>query len=325
MGEISSVNELCYVSGMRDNDIASVINPPALQRQRDSDTAQSGVMMPPLADWRMGNGIGAALSSPHTVLVNAFRWNTSQLPSRIFMYHVYIYSMNPDDTVKEEVSKKQDLTINFSLIAKLRHRHQEWDRLSSSFGLGYDGRNILCTTDCLSLPDRNSSGEPYLEETIGLPMNNDEESTRKRYRISLREVKSLAVPASNSIEWRQPNPELIQLLSLVVFSFAQFQLATSDGADLTWITLGSKIFGLNDQTNAPLPIGNGFLARRGISATFKASLAGLTLIADVSVNVFLDIGPLPEVMRKAAEYRNFQEFYEDCRRCLSQSTLDNIL
>jgi eukaryotic translation initiation factor 2C len=313
---------------MRDNDIASVINPPAPQRQRDTEIAQSGVILPPPAAWRIGNGIGAAVSSPHTVRVNAFRWNTTQLPSRIFMYHVHIYSINPDGSDKEEVSQKEDIKITISLLAKLRRRHPEWDRLPSSsggrFGLGYDGRAILCTNASLNLPDRNSSREPYLCEMIGLPMKNDEESTRKRYRISLTEVKALTLPSPNSIEWQQPNPEITQLLDLVALSFARFQLATSDEADLTWITQGTKIFGLNGQNNAPLPIGNGFLARRGVVATFKSSLAGLTLIADISVNVFLDIGPLPEVMRKAAEYRTFGDFYEACRRGLSPSDLNKI-
>lgn len=54
---------------------------------------------------------------------------------------------------------------------------------------------------------------------------------------------------------------------------------------------------------------------------FTVGMAGLCLVVDASVNCFLASGEMPELMYKAAGFRDFDDFYRECVRGLRPDTI----
>lgn len=109
-------------------------------------------------------------------------------------------------------------------------------------------------------------------------------------------------------DWQVADPSLLQALDVTTLSFARF-MQTHDAP--AWSIVGPKLFASNGRS---LPLMGAFIARRGFYASLKCCLAGLVLVADVSVNVFIDAGPVMETMRLAAKCRDFETLYNDCQR-----------
>ena len=122
MGELSSV-----LSCMTDANILSVLNPPLNERNRESLVSQSSTTLPPQADWRMTNPI-IGQRIPNGVVSNHFSVDTSSIPGAIYIYHVHIYKVDRDGTVKkDDVAATEDSRITTSLLKRLREKHPEFE------------------------------------------------------------------------------------------------------------------------------------------------------------------------------------------------------
>jgi hypothetical protein len=53
-------------------------------------------------------------------------------------------------------------------------------------------------------------------------------------------------------------------------------------------------------------------------------MAGIVLVSDMTVNVFLASGSMVELMYQAGGYKNFDDFCEDCVDGLRESTVNKI-
>lgn len=275
---------------MRAQDISKVICPPAAERDRTLILQEAAIVKPPILSQRLRNPIGALLPDSEIVRANFFRVNTDRVPQRLFKYAVHIYSTNVDGTDKEEVSQKEDERFTTSLIKKLCTRHPEWQHI----GFGYDGRSMLMTSASLNLPDLQSDRLPYISESVGLPARaTGEESTRKRYRIALTEVCDTVVPASGDVAWRNIDQNILQNLDVNLTSFIRF-MQNEDRPN--WSLVGSKIFATR---GVSAPLQGAFITKCGYYSTLKSCLAGLVLNVDISVNVFVDSGPLIHILCSA--------------------------
>lgn len=56
----------------------------------------------------------------------------------------------------------------------------------------------------------------------------------------------------------------------------------------------------------------------------STGMSGLSLVVDMSVNCFLASGQLPELMFRAAGYRSFNDFYNDCQKGLRPEVISKI-
>ena len=79
-------------------------------------------------------------------------------------------------------------------------------------------------------------------------------------------------------------------LDLSLLAFARLQL--KDDAP-SWYLVGNKCFSENA---ASVTVAPGYLALRGYTVGLKTCLAGLTLVSDMTVSVFLVGGPLINVI-----------------------------
>lgn len=317
MGEVESIQRLLNAPGMLSQDIQRVVAPSVADRDRCRMVQESNLMKPGLAEWRLQTPIGAQLPSSDVVRANFFQVNTDRVPSALFKYAVHIYSINIDGSDKEEVSQKEDERINTSLLSKLRTRHPEWQ---TGIGFGYDGKSMLMTSHSLHLPNRNADNEPFLSEMIGLPSRaTGEESTRKRYRVAITEVCRVTVPVAGSTAWTDLDQTVLQNLDVNLVSFIR-ALQNSDSP--AWSLIGPKIFAT---TGPSTPLIGAFVAKCGYYSTLKSCLAGLVLNVDLSVNVFVNAGPVIEIMHHASTYRSLEEFHAACARPLPPVVLQNIL
>eukprot|EP01036_Dinobryon_divergens_P026494 gene26494-35157_t len=303
MGEIGPVISMCGsgVAGMSDRDIMAVISPPASERDRSALVAASSTKLPPQAAWRMSNPIGRKLDSG--VKANFFALNPEKMSGAIYVYHVHIYKIDRTGTIDPvDVASKEDFRITTSLLLNLRNKHPEWP---AKMGFAYDNRSTLFATKRLPLSLRNDKNERFLSETIGVSTNEDGESLKKRYSVSLTEVNEL-FPPTNPAEWMDLDATLLRAFDTSLFSFARWQQVLDTPSHFL---IGSKIF-LAASENFRLA--NCYIAKRGYYASLKSCMAGMCLVVDMSVNCFLASGDMPELMYKACGYRDFDEFYRDC-------------
>jgi eukaryotic translation initiation factor 2C len=91
--------------------------------------------------------------------------------------------------------------------------------------------------------------------------------------------------------WKQVDVTVLRALDTSLFAFARWQTGE---ADPKWFIEGNKVY--HKSTADRLGLGNSQSALRGHFSTLKMSLAGLTLIADLSVSVFWNSGELINIM-----------------------------
>eukprot|EP01039_Chlorochromonas_danica_P004141 gene4141-4546_t len=303
MGEISSVQSLLTRPEMSDAAILQVINPPAAERDRSAILAVGSFDLPAQSARRGERPIGAVLSSPqHIIRSNHFQVNVSGLSPQIAHYHVHIYRIAVDGSCdkKDRAAEGED-SQNMALLLKLFDRHRaEW----GGSGYAYDSRSALFTARRLNLPERNDSNQPFLQEDIGLPSVEGIESTRVRFRVALTEVDVINMPSTPE-GWRSLDTRTLRPLETALTAFArnQMHLTSPD-----WNLVGQKFFSTK---GAPLELTGPFVAKRGYYAALKSCIAGLTLVVDMSVNAFLDHGPIMDVMKMSLNYdlkKSFEDF-----------------
>jgi hypothetical protein len=163
MGELNTVMAALSGVGMTDREILAVINPPASERNRSA--LVTNPRLPAHNPARMTTPIGNALTT-HTVRSNHFKMNFANIPGTIYHYHVHIYKVNSKtgETGATDCINDEDTRITIGLMDRLRIRHPDWKNI----GYAYDGRSGLYTSADLSLPNRNSSDEPFWEEVVGI-------------------------------------------------------------------------------------------------------------------------------------------------------------
>jgi hypothetical protein len=100
----------------------------------------------------------------------------------------------------------------------------------------------------------------------------------------------------------------VRTLDLSLLAFARMQL--KDEAP-SWYLVGNKCFSEHAEK---LTVAPAYVALRGYTVGLKCCLAGLTLVSDMTVSVFLAGGPLVNVVSQALDFPSFDAFVSDARR-----------
>mgnify|MGYP003384835984 CR=1 FL=1 len=284
---------------MDDNSILQVVRPSAAElvnrRAFYDDVPVERRSLPPVEEWRLSPSVGCSLSdSKQVVRSNHFLLKTRGVPQSFFHYHVHIYSFDNQsgEFRPEDISSKEDYRVTVALVAQFRDRHPEFAQVNGQkVGFVYDNRNCVVTTHELPLPPNDEAGKgASLSEEINL-LNSDGSPSRKRFRLTLTFANTVAAPQDTREGWASnTDTAVMRSLDLSLLAFARLQL--KDDAP-SWYLVGNKCFSENA---ASVPVAPGYLALRGYTVGLKTCLAGLTLVSDMTVSVFLVGGPLINVI-----------------------------
>lgn len=303
MAEISSVQATLTGPGMSDREIMAILCP----ANRDRSELIDNPRLPPHAEWRNGT-IGFSLQpGTHTVRANYFRVNPSKIPERFYQYHIHIRAYDKSGVLKvEDAAQTEDYRTNVALVMLFQSRHPEWKNIDGvNVGFTYDSRSTVFTTKRLPLPETNSDGNDFLAEDIAVP-NSDGTESRRRFKISITFATSLVSPAQTEEDWRlNQDYTLVRALDSSLLSFVRRQLHVEEPQ---WYLAGNVGYSSAGET---LKLAPGFVAMRGFFVGLKTCLAGLTLVSDMSVSVFLNGGPIINVVAEMCGYRSFQDFTSD--------------
>ena len=179
MGEVASVLNLTRVKGNTDADILAVINPPAADRDRNALVRHRA--MPPVENWRHSSSIGAVLDmNVHSVISNFYRVICSNLPPRIFHYHVHVYRLLRDGSMDAtDCAPDEDTRNLITVIISLRKRHPEWATVGGKkVGVAYDGKSALFTSAKLPFTLFTAENQAYFEEKVYLAKSDGSTSSR---------------------------------------------------------------------------------------------------------------------------------------------------
>jgi hypothetical protein len=304
MADIAGIQATLAAAGMSDRDILAVLCP----TNRDRSALIDNPRLPPHADWRSGT-IGFALQpGSHTIRANYFRVNPTNIPGRFFQYHVHIRAYDRTGALKtEDSSQTEDYRVNVALVMLLQTRHEsEWKVIDGvPVGFTYDSRSTVFTTKRLPLPEKNSDDADFLAEDIAIP-NLDGTESRRRFKISLTFATSCVSPAQTEDEWCfNQDTTLVRALDSSLLAFARRQLPIDDPE---WYLVGNVGY---SSTGDTLKLAPGFVAMRGFFVGLKTCLAGLVLVSDMSVSVFLNGGPILNVIADMCGYQNHMDFVDD--------------
>lgn len=132
-------------------------------------------------------------------------------------------------------------------------------------------------------------------------------------------MQRVILPGPGSNDWSNLNQDLLHALDINLISFIRF-MQTSDAP--SWSLVGPKLFAATEES---APLVGAFVAKTGYYTTLKTCLAGLVLNVDLSVNVFVDAGPLIDIMRRAVELRSVDDLHNDLsRQSISSDRLERI-
>jgi hypothetical protein len=286
---------------MSDANIAAVLCPTKEDLgKREALVHSASPELPGHSAWRFETKIGKELNSSnnHLIRTNHFAVNPKNIPSTIYKYHVSLYRVGRDGQVdKTDCAGEEDSRVTTSLVLRLKKKYPDWAKVT---GFTYDNRSAVFTNAPLPLAARNSKNEPFLEEIVGLPNNEDIESKTRTYRITITLIATILTSALN--------PEVITALDTSLFSFARWMQVDNVPE---WMICGSKIFSKQALNHRLAPAYN---ATRGFYASLKPCLAGLVLITDMSVNCFLASGQMPDLLYQAGNFRSFNDFLTECKR-----------
>lgn len=294
---------------MSDADILEVIQPP----NSDIATRQSHIhdkALPPVEDWRFQPSVGCVLSDSNQVVrSNHFLVNTRNIPGHFFQYHLHIYSYGKDGLGDEDIAKKEDYRITVTLVDLFKKLHPEFTEIDGArVGFVYDSRNCVITTQQLPLPDTNENNEPYVSDDVYL-LKKDGSKSNRCFKMCLTFAATIAAPPDSREGWaNSADASVIRALDLSLLAFARQQLKDQSPS---WYLVGNKCF---SQHASKLSVAPGYEALRGYTVGLKSCLAGLTLVSDMTVSVFLSGGPLVNVVANICGYENTEFFLKDTRR-----------
>ena len=101
---------------------------------------------------------------------------------------------------------------------------------------------------------------------------------------------------------------VVRSLDLALLAFARKQLRNDHQK---WYLVGNKCFSEDATKEIVAP---GYIAIRGYTLGLKSCLAGLTLVSDMTVSVFLSGGPLINIVMDVCGFNNSQRFLDETRR-----------
>jgi eukaryotic translation initiation factor 2C len=304
MGELPQILALLNGSGMSNADILAIVNPPADQRNR---SLQNRYSMPGQDAWRMTPSVGRPLDkNTQKVHSNHFLVPTNNIPGRMYVYHVHIKKFDRDgNLIDTDIAAEEDCRITTLLMSNWKQRHPEWQIHNGkpSF-FTYDSKSKVVS--CHPLPFGtvvNSINQPYFEEILDLHANVDNvDQPGRKFKLSLTLVDQILTPPNNA--WPIADANVLAALETVTLSFAKNQQCE----DLPeWYIVGSKVFRANSES---YPLERAYVAMRGYYASLKVCMAGLVLVSDMSVSVFLSGGSMIDVMWRAAGFNSFQDMLQ---------------
>lgn len=296
--------------GMTESEIAAVVSPPLAQRNRSVTNPR----MPTQEAWRFEAPIGSMLDpAVDKIRSNHFLVNISRLPSKMFQYHLHLRKYVRGVLEDADIAHVEDTCNTIALVNLLRSRHSDWIQSSSnpgrSIGFAYDGRSTIFTTEVLPLGDAGT-----LEEDLRL-LNPEGVETGKKYRLTITLATEVLMPFDQETWVNCTSAEVMRALDTGLLEYARRQMFANDPV---WFLAGnksrqSKVF--NSRSNADcLEVAPAMYARRGYSVSLKNCLAGVCLVMDMSVCVFLSGGPIINVVFELLGYASYDALVNDLQR-----------
>ena len=302
-------------SGYGDKDLLSVLMPSSADRATRQAHCEDGKSrLPSVEEWRLMPVAGRELSeaSGQVVRSNHFLVNTSSIPPQLFQYHVHLYPIDNQtkEARNEDIASKEDFRINVALMAQFRQNHDEFSKIGGQrVGFVYDSRNCVITTHELPLPDRNSDDEPpYLRDEVCL-VNSDGTKSNRRFILQMTYSGTVILPQDSRQTWAtNSDASVIRALDLSLLGFAREQLKDEIPS---WYLVGNKCF---SERASKLQVADGYVALRGYTVGLRSCLAGLTLVSDMTVSVFLNGGPVLNVVGQACGFDDIHRFLKEIER-----------
>jgi hypothetical protein len=288
MADVDSIKSLLSTPPMNDQNVLSALRPSASSHRLDSIT---NPRFPSPDEWRCNTPVGALLAhNTHSLKANHFRVHTNNIPSQIYQYHVHIRQYDRTGVLQpEDTSHTEDYRINVELIMIIQARHPEWTN-----GFLYDSRSTIFTTVPLPLFELNAENRHFYSEDVAL-LNFDGTESRRRYKVSVTHTTSCTTTGQWSHE---QDPAFLRALDLSPLEFARRQV-TQDTP--RWYLSGNIGYSSSGETMKLAP---GVVAMRGYFIGFRTCLAGLVLVSDMCSSVFLNGGPIMNVVAEMCGSNN---------------------
>lgn len=191
---------------------------------------------------------------------------------------------------------------------ELKRRHQEWEGIY----FAYDSRSTVFSPRAIPL-----DGAVFIQQDVIVPNNDGTVTSRLRYQVTLTLVSQLITPSSANAWTQFVDDEVIRALNSALLETCRQQVVQSTPS---WYVIGNQAF---NATGAVLPLRAPFIAMRGYHASLKSCLAGLVLVCDMTVNVFLSGGSIVNIVADLAGYRDAQEMIKDRGKRLSNPAVMN--
>ena len=269
--------------------------------------------LPPVEDWRFIPSAGCSLSESNQVVrSNHFLLNTHNVPPSFFHYHVHLFSFdNQSGQMRsEDVASKADYRVTTALMAQFLEKHPEFTRVDGQdVGFVYDSRSNVITTHELPLPRNDKKGNiPSVSEDLCV-LNNDGSTSRKRFLLILSFAMTVLSPPDTRHNWSSNvDAAVLRSLDLALLNFARSQRKEDAPS---WYLVGNKCF---SEHAASVSVAQGYVAMRGYTASLKSCLAGLTLVSDMTVCVFLKGGPIINVIAEVCGHSSVESFLKDSQQ-----------
>jgi hypothetical protein len=346
MGEVDTILSMIRNSvDASDSACLKIINTPSNLTEResyienaisDSSSTSSNrhrrYYLQPVESWRIARSCGIVLdNTTHQVRANCFKMDVTSLPPKIYHYHVSIYRYDrtgnifPDDLAKEG----KEVPMNIGMMKHAISKNPEWKHVDGNpdnplIGLAYDGRSSMYATHKLPLILAGTSRKPELDVSFQAEINYPPTSSTT-YLLLIGSVSEITVPRTQE-DWKKKNKSsdelsALQALDIGLSSFAKWEC--SDTTSSKWLLAGNKVFA---REGTSYDFSAAYMGRLGYYFSLKATMAGLVLMTDVSVNCFLRGGKFIELMAAIGGFRNVDDMYSTVVRegGLNQSVVISI-
>ena len=340
MGDVATLQRLAFGGQNSDPLVLSVVAPSASDRSSRSshlDLTRPGhqlsnayqatsIMLPSQAPWRNDFGTSTSIGNPlhstagQKVLSNHFKVDATRLAtSTVSQYSVHLYRLDGEGkplldrekSISLDCAGDEDSRITTIVVMTLRDLHPEWN-IGNGTGFTYNLRSIAYTSRPLPLPDLDVHGQPFLSELVSLK-NLDGSDSNKKYRVTLTLASTISFPPSTASAWSAlSTPETLLALDTPLLSFARWGVASDSPP---WFIVGSRAFRSNTSGgSASVKISPIYTCTRGYYVGLKTCMAGLVLVTDMVVSVFLAGGDMISLMVASGGYQNVTDLCADAAR-----------
>jgi eukaryotic translation initiation factor 2C len=281
--------------------LSKVVNP----RDRDRSALIRSPHLPPHEPWRFDETIG----TPVKLRSNFFAINPSGIPGQLYQYAFHIRKYDRSGALqREDTAHEEDYRVNIALLMELKRRHQEWEGVY----FAYDSRSTIFSPRAIPLADG-----ACIQQDVVVPNNDGTVTSRLRYQVTLTLVSQLITPSSANA-WKEfVDDAVLRALNSSLLETCRQQVVENTPS---WYVIGNQAF---NATGSVLPLKAPFIAMRGYHASLKSCLAGLVLVCDMTVNVFLSGGSIVNILADLAGYRDAQDMIKDRGKRLSNPAVIN--